>query len=109
MGNRLSSNRGSHHRAPPFDLDKQIANLPPSQNKNRKAVRVIILTGRAKEILQRRMLDGDSDVVFRNTRGRSWTKDSINCRFQRLKKKPGSGRICAYGIRHSFATEGLKR
>ena len=42
-----------------------------------------------------------------NTNGNPWTKDSINCRFQRLSKKLGK-RLCAYAIRHSYATEGLK-
>jgi len=90
------------------DLEKRIAILPPSNNKTRKAERVIILTERATGILRRRIDSVETGVVFRNTRGRPWTKDSINCRFQRLKKKLGSDRICAYGIRHSYATEGLK-
>lgn len=90
------------------DLEKQIAILPPSCNKTRKAERVIILTDRATEILQRRIESSDDGFVFRNLRGRPWTKDSINCRFQRLKKKLGRKRLCAYGIRHSYATEGLK-
>jgi len=90
------------------DLKKQIAVLPPSNNKTRKAERVIILTDRATEILRQRLAAVGKGIVFLNTRGRPWTKDSINCRFQRLKKKLGSERICAYGIRHSFATEGLK-
>lgn len=90
------------------DLPKRIAVLPPSNNKTRKAERVIILTQRAAEILQRRFDAVNDGVVFRNTRGRAWTKDSINCRFQRLKKKLNLDRVCAYGIRHSYATEGLK-
>lgn len=90
------------------DLEKRIAVLPPSNNKTRKAERVIILTQRAVEILKRRIEAVGDGLLFRNTRGRAWTKDSINCRFQRLKKKLGLDRICAYGIRHSYATEGLK-
>lgn len=90
------------------DLQKQIAILPLSRNKTRKAERVIILNEQATEICRRRMELVEDGIVFRNTRGRAWTKDSINCRFQRLKKKLGADRLCAYGIRHSFATEGLK-
>ena len=90
------------------DLDRQIAILPPSNNKTRKAERVLILNGEATEICRRRMESVETGIVFRNTRGRAWTKDSINCRFQRLKKKLGDKSLCAYGIRHSFATEGLK-
>lgn len=90
------------------DLNKQIAILPPSNNKTRKAERVIILTDRATEILRQRVESVESGILFLNTRGRPWTKNSINCRFHRLKKKLGSADICAYGIRHSYATEGLK-
>lgn len=90
------------------DLDRRIAVLPPSNNKTRKSERVIILTERAADILRGRMSSHDGSIVFLNTRGRPWTKDSINCRFHRLKKKTGNQFICAYGIRHSYATEGLK-
>ena len=31
----------------------------------------------------------------------------MNCRFRRIGKKIGMTGLCAYGIRHSFATEGL--
>ena len=90
------------------DIAKKIAILPPSSNKTRKAERVIILNQKATEICRRLVCQHPDGAIFRNTRGRPWTKDSINCRFQRLKKKLGKQKMCAYGIRHSYATEGLK-
>jgi len=90
------------------DIAMQIAILPPSNNKTRKAERVIILNQKATEICKRLVCQHPDGAIFRNTRGRAWTKDSINCRFQRLKKKLGKQKMCAYGIRHSYATEGLK-
>lgn len=45
--------------------------------------------------------------IFRNTQGRPWNKDSVNCRFERIKFKTGT-RYCLYLFRHSFATRMLK-
>ena len=90
------------------DVQKRIAILPPSENKTRKAERVIILNQAATDICRRLVQEQPEGAIFRNTRGRAWTKDSINCRFQRLKNKLGNRNLCAYGIRHSYATEGLK-
>jgi integrase len=71
------------------DIAMQIAILPPSNNKTRKAERVIILNQKATEICRRLVCQHPDGAIFRNTRGRPWTKDSINCRFHRLKKKLG--------------------
>ena len=45
--------------------------------------------------------------IFRNTRGRPWNKDSVNCRFDRIKEKTGS-KYCLYLFRHTFATRMLE-
>jgi integrase len=93
-----------------IDLKNQMAVLEVSLNKTRKGLRVIYLTDRALGIVKGRIeKNGDnSGAVFRNRRGRPWTKDAIKCRFTRIKEKLGDAKLCAYGIRHSFATEGLK-
>ena len=46
-----------------------------------------------------------SGVVFLNSQGRAWTKDSLNCVFRRLKIKLKMPELCAYALRHSFAAE----
>jgi integrase len=93
-----------------IDVKNQMAVLEVSLNKTRKGQRVIYLTDRALEIIKTRIgKNGDnSGPVFQNRGGRPWTKDAIKCRFQRIKRLLGNDRMCAYGIRHSFATEGLK-
>lgn len=80
--------------------------FPPSEAKGERHERVIFLPDEAMAIIKRNMRD--DGPLFRNTKGRPWTKDSINCRFWRLSKKL-TFPACAYGIRHSFATDGLKQ
>lgn len=87
------------------DLANDLVHFPPSESKGKRTDRVIFLTEKAKSILKRNMHRVGPLLV--NTNGNPWTKDSINCRFQRLSKKLGK-RLCAYAIRHSYATEGLK-
>jgi integrase len=88
------------------DLEAELIIFPPSEAKGERHERVIYLTEKATEICRERMERFPTGPIMRNTRGRAWTKDAINCRFQRLKKKLGR-RACAYGIRHSYATQGL--
>lgn len=92
------------------DLANEMVVMEVSLNKSKKGQRVIFLTERAREVLEAQLVkSGDkSGPIFRNRRGNPWTKDSIKCRLQRIKKKLGMDRLCAYGIRHSYATESLK-
>ena len=87
------------------DFDNELVHFPPSEAKGGLADRVIFLTDKAAEILRANF--DRTGPLFVNTRGKPWTKDSIGCRFKRLKKKLGKA-MCAYAIRHSYATEGLK-
>lgn len=47
------------------------------------------------------------DRDFRNTKGKPWNGYSVNCRFERLKKKLGT-KYCLYAFRHSLATRMLE-
>ncbi len=87
------------------DFNNELVHFPPSEAKGGLADRVIFLTDKAAEIL-RANFDREGPL-FVNTKGKPWTKDSIGCRFKRLKMKLGKA-MCAYAIRHSYATEGLK-
>lgn len=75
--------------------------IPPLEAKGKKRWRIIRLTATALAIAERRMKDG-ATKIFSNGSGTPWTAGSINCRFQRLKKRTGLAH-CAYEIRHSFA------
>lgn len=89
------------------DLRNDMVIFPPSEAKGEQHERVIFLTDTSKDICERRAKQWSTGPIMRNTQGRPWTKDAIGCRFQRLRQKLDRA-ACAYGIRHSFATEGLK-
>ena len=93
----------AHH----LDLSNAIVLFPPSEAKGKRNERVIFLPDDSLTICQRLVAQYPEGPIFRNTRGKPWTKDSMNCRFRRLKKVLGFD-VCAYALRHSFATEGLK-
>ncbi|MEM8669324.1 MAG: tyrosine-type recombinase/integrase [Planctomycetota bacterium] len=87
------------------DLENDLIHFPPSEAKGELRDRVIYLTELSRSIIEKRVhRDGP---LFVNRNGRPWTKDAIACRFKRLREKLGQP-MCAYAIRHSFATEGLK-
>lgn len=90
------------------DLTNAIVVFPPSESKGQKSERVLFLPDAAIAICRRRLEASPDGLVFQNTNGRPWTKDSMNCRFRRLREKLNFP-VCAYGIRHSYATEALKR
>ncbi len=89
-----------------LDLEAGLIVFPPSEAKGERHERVIYLTPKTLEICRRWAKRFPEGPIMRNTTGRPWTKDAINCRFTRLKKKLGK-RVFAYAIRHSYATQGL--
>jgi integrase len=90
------------------DLRNGVVVFPPSEAKGKTHPRVVFLNDAALDILSRRCNEQSHGPLFRNTRGKPWTKDAVQSRLNRIKEKVGLPILCAYGIRHSFATEGLK-
>ncbi|MHB8860942.1 MAG: tyrosine-type recombinase/integrase [Pirellulaceae bacterium] len=89
------------------DLHHQRWVLPPLEAKGKKRPRIIYLTETVLDITKRRILKWPEGPIFRNTKGQPWNAYSVNCRFQRLKKKLGT-KYCLYTFRHSFATRMLE-
>lgn len=89
-----------------INLKSGVVVFPPSEAKGAKRERVIYLTERAIEICRNRIDRFPDGPIMRNRAKRPWTKDAINCRFRRLRKKLGR-KANAYAIRHSYATNGL--
>ena len=89
------------------DVANEIVVFQASESKTGQ-VRVILLSDTAVEVCQRLCRAHPDGPIFRNSRETAWTKDSIKNRFRRMKSKVGIEGLCAYGIRHSFATESLK-
>ncbi len=90
------------------DLGLRRVVLPASQSKGKKTPRVFYLDDAAFEIIAARCEKYPTGVLFRNSRGRPWNKNSMRCRFRRLAEKVGT-RYCAYNIRHTFATNALQQ
>ncbi len=75
--------------------------FPPREEKMGRVPRVIYLTEKAVEITRRRMLKYPEGPLFRNTDGRPWQTDAVNCRFATIEKKLGK-RYCLYALRHTW-------
>jgi site-specific recombinase XerD len=81
--------------------------FPVKESKGKKARRVIYLTEGGEAILRPLIEKHPTGSVFRNSEGRGWNKNSINCAFCRLEKKLGR-KIHLGAFRKGFATEALK-
>jgi integrase len=70
--------------------------------------RVILLPAGAAELVARRTAEFPEGPIFRNTKGRPWTRNAMACRFARIRARLGyGGEVTAYSLRHQFATDGL--
>ncbi|HEX3149193.1 MAG TPA: site-specific integrase [Gemmataceae bacterium] len=82
--------------------------FPPNESKGEIWPRVVYLTDTALEITKRLMVLNPEGPIFRNTEGRPWQTDSVNCGFIRIQKKLGV-KYCLYVLRHSWANHALAR
>lgn len=95
------------------DADTSRIVLPASKSKGKQYPRMILLSNRAMAITSALAKQFPSGPIFRNTDGKPWTKDAVNCRFRRIRAKlseagtPIDG-LCATSFRHGFATQALK-
>ena len=62
----------------------------------------------AYSITERRALKHPEGPIFRQEHGDPWDKNSVRCKFRRLKEKLGLPELCSYTLRHSFATRMLQ-
>jgi integrase len=69
--------------------------------------RVIYLTPRLVEMVQRLSLKYPEGPIFRNRYGRPWKLGTIAEYFDRLRGRLNLGPVTAYSYRHKFATEFL--
>jgi integrase len=71
--------------------------------------RVVYLTPPVVELCRRLVARHPEGPIFRNARGRPWSRNAIRCRFRRLRKKLNLGKgVVAYSYRHTFTTNGLE-
>ena len=60
-----------------------------SEAKMKRITRVVYMTDRAMEIIQRLILAYPQGPLFRNANGRPWTTDAVNCGFTALQVRAG--------------------
>jgi integrase len=71
--------------------------------------RVVYLTPEMVELCRRLVAERPTGPLFLNSRGRPWSRNSIRCRFRRLRKKLGLDKgVVAYAYRHTYTTTGLE-
>ena len=71
------------------DVNEKRWVFPQSKSKGKKAPRIIYLPDAVLEITQRLMEQEPDGELFRNSKGRPWTKDAVNCAFDRLQNRMG--------------------
>jgi len=77
--------------------------LPILLSKGRRSNRVVFLPPEALEIVERLAQQHPEGKLFRNSRGRPWDRNSVRCRFRRLKRELNMPNLTATTLRHSFA------
>jgi len=90
------------------DLDNARWVFPAKEAKGGKLPRVIYLNEKALELTNFYMKFNSSGPIFRNTKGKPWTTEAVCCRFYTIKKKTGT-RYSLYSLRHTWATNALKK
>jgi integrase len=81
--------------------------LPRELSKGKRHCRIVYLNPTALALTERLAKVHPTGPLFRNTQGRPWDKNSLNCRFRRLRHKLKIPGLCAYAFRHTFATHSL--
>ena len=71
------------------DIANQRWVFPKSESKMKRLTRVVYMTDTAMQIIRRLMLAYPKGPLFRNTSGRKWTKNSVNCGFLELQRRMG--------------------
>ncbi len=89
-----------------FDGEKLI--LEKTNSKGERYNRTIYPTDTAAEIVKRLAETYPTGPLFRDSKGNPWRKNSVRCRFRRLKTALGVPDLCATTLRHSWATEALR-
>ncbi len=79
------------------DLQNGRWTFPQNESKGKKAPRVIYLTEDALGITRRLVLKYPNGPLFRNSRGKPWTTEAVNCFFDRIRTKMGRELAMAAG------------
>ena len=87
------------------ELENARVVFPVDEEKMERASRVIYLTATALEIVARLSKENPSGPIFRNTEGKPWTPESVNCAFVVLQIRMGKQVLKAEG--HELAEKDI--
>ena len=97
-----------------FDEGKGTWLFPVEENKTGEKTgrpRVVFLPPPVVELCRRLAKEDPEGPLFRNSRGRPWSADTIRLRFKRLRKRLAGklpDDLCMYLYRHTYATDALE-
>jgi integrase/recombinase XerC len=91
-----------------FDRAEHCWIFPVNEAKMELEPRVVLLTPNVYAITERLALKYPEGPMFRNSDGTPWTRFTLGTRLRRLSKKLGF-HVCAYAVRHTFATDAIIR
>ncbi len=75
----------SHH----VDVVNQRWVFRTKESKGKRAPRIVYLTDKAMEITKRLMQEHPRGTLFRNSNGKAWTTEAVNCAFDRIQFRMG--------------------
>jgi integrase len=92
------------------DLAAGLWVLPEHKTKKKTGKsRLVYLTPAMLELTRRLMEHYPTGQLFRNSRGKPWTRNAIRCRFRNLRATlPHLKGVVSYAYRHSFVTDALE-
>lgn len=77
--------------------------LPILDSKGRRKSRVVNLPQESLGIVERLVVDHPEGLLFRNSKGVPWNRNSVRCRLRRIRRILKLPRLTATMMRHSFA------
>ncbi len=87
--------------------------FPPKRHKTGKKTqkpRVVYLTPPMIRLCERLARERPEGPLFRNSRGKPWTRNAVRCRFRYLRERlPQLAGVTAYCCRHTYVSDGLEK
>ena len=75
--------------------------FPKTKSKGKRLSRIVYMTDDAMHIINRLMLANPEGPLFRNSHGRPWTTDAVNCAFLSIQLRMGKEEMARRGERIS--------
>ena len=73
--------------------------IPKKESKTKRLTRVVYLNERAMEITRRLVKLHPEGPIFRNSNGKAWTTEAVNCGFQRIRHLMGKDEMKQRGLK----------